>query len=94
MTAREAKGVRTVNMLDERGLKQIETHARGCPDACSADVMRLTREVRRLRKALAPLARHSLGGWDIRSGRRYQIRVTEGQVARAWRALNDPDWTP
>ncbi len=52
------------------------------------------RENARLRKALLPFARHSLGGWNLDSTRRYSIRVTEGQVARAARALGigfDPD---
>ena len=57
-------------------------------------IARLKVENARLRKALLPFARHSFGGWNLNSTRRYSIRVTEGQVARAAKALGigfDPD---
>jgi glycogen debranching enzyme len=40
-----------------------------------------------LTAALAPFARHSLGGYDGYSNRVVRIRVTEGQIMRAWSAL-------
>ena len=81
---------------DEDRLRAVEREANACPsgDACSQDVVSLVAEVRRLRTALLPFAHHALGGWDTRSTRRYSIRVTEGQVARAAKALLigfDPD---
>lgn len=76
-------------LLDDDELEALERVAADCPDACASDVVRLAAVVRRLRDALQPFADHSLPGWDRESGRRYRIRVTEGQVARAWMALND-----
>jgi hypothetical protein len=37
---------------DELRLSQVEAGAKGCPDACSADVESLCREVRRLNEQL------------------------------------------
>jgi hypothetical protein len=57
-----------------------------------ADFERLEAEVRMLRAALQPFAHHSLGGFWTESERKLRIRVTEGQLCRAWMALNNPHW--
>lgn len=49
-------------------------------------------EIEMLKDALRPFAAHSLPGYWTESGNRLRIRVTEGQLARAWMALNNPYW--
>lgn len=74
--------------LDTAMLRKIEVRARhdGRPD-----VVQMVREIRKLRKALRPFAARSFAGYDALSARRVPIRVTEGQLARAWFALNDDE---
>lgn len=50
------------------------------------------RTVAMLRRALRPFAHHSLPGFWTESDRVLRIRVTEGQLCRAWMALNNPHW--
>lgn len=45
-------------MWDDLRLAQVEEAAQGCPDACSADVVSLIAEVRRLRSAPSEAARY------------------------------------
>ena len=79
---------------DAKRLNQVERQATACPsdDACRQDVLSLVEEVRRLRRALRPFAGHSLGGYNALSNRRLSIRVTEGQLCRAWMTLEGHDW--
>lgn len=74
--------------LDAAMLRRIEIHPRLVD---GTDIVLLIREIRKLRKALRPFASHSFGGYDVRSTRRDTIWVTEGQLARAWFALNDDE---
>lgn len=55
---------------------------------------RNTSHMEELRSALKPFARHSVGGFDAYSKRRLTIRVTEGQLSRAWSALTQPGVMP
>lgn len=84
--------------MDEKRLAAIEATLSGWERGewiHSPDVIPIVRdliaEVRRLRETLVPFAHHALAGWNARSDREYTIRVTEGQVAGAWHALNDAE---
>ena len=57
-----------------------------------SDIEYLEREIAMLKRALTPFAHHSLPGFYTESDREVRVRVTEGQLCRAWMALNNPSW--